>query len=1206
MAEWINEELIRADDGKVYQKIGEDQYVEYTGTLPTEEPVTTVTEEGPTTSEIATGLGAEIAISTAGQAASPLAGPLAPLVAFGAGAYGNYVAQKLEGREDISFGRMLSAGTINLIPGAKLTKIGAATNITKEVVKEAAKAEAKRGAAFGTGEATAVAVIDENRLPTAEEIATYGVGGAIFGGALGSATPKISKSFSKVLGKNVNDIDTAVARGEITSEDITRMGITDSEEEARRIIQETISTVSDRQVARTLTAAVESSGSSPLERTKAWVMPSKVTGREAQDIAFYGRNEVRANTELASKISDRLSKFLENNPYATDSINAYLDSPIDMPRSLKGTPIAGDLETYRETVNNLQSELVSQLSEQKFSNLGKLEQKQLLETIQQSMDQTSPNYVSREYRLFTDPKFSPDPKLKQDAVEEIAIKYRAENPKATIEEARQKATERLNGLLRSSAKNRQLTEDVNFVGSADSVIKARTNPGPAERAFLGEITDPAERVRGTLDNVGRLVYKNKTDIAMANALEKAGLAFKQAPNDADFTPLALRGNLETGLFVPNTVQYALDKTYLSGYQTKGSNVLLDGIRDLYESSVGLSKATKVILNPPSYMVNAYGGMATILGTGVNPISAKYGKGLGYALAEYGPVDKILAGNTAESRKAMTAAMNDMTKYGISNANVIASDIRSNFSSGFFSEKLSKAFEPVSKAYQATDTAARFTVWAANQDMLNKVFPYMTREEVKLAAAKITNDTYQNYDKLSDSIRTLSRFGALPQFVSFTAEFMRNMYNQTRYAMQMVKGDFGTELGIDISNANKAAMRAEGIKRLTALSALIAGTEAGRQAYNASNGIDEEQEKALKETVVADFDKSKSLVFNKDPETGEITYINLSYLVPHAMLAEAFNAATSNKPLESLAPILADNFIGEGTFVAQAGIQAVNNVDANGKPISTSPERFQQFKDQMNFFVSEAFKPGVAREAEKLIETATKEDPRYSFKELAARQAGLRVNKVDITENSTFKVASAIENANLSASEYTKLLRYDEPTPAQAKEVYQKANELRRQNLAVVSNHYNNLAKLGVPEDERIKVLKDAGVSSADIIATMEGKYLPLPTTLEQSTSEIYEERYQKMSPKDAIKDIRTRRKEDPVLARKLFDIAQSRLKMERSNLSEKDKLLKNLSVQQRAAYVIANPDKYKELRKKGIISVAVNQELNRTPEGKAILSRRFR
>ena len=78
--------------------------------------------------------------------------------------------------------------------------------------------EAAKGAAFGVTDATARAVIDEGRLPTAEELAQFGGAGALFGGALGGVTTKIGQKFA---GKTPQQIDDAIAREEITFKDLS-------------------------------------------------------------------------------------------------------------------------------------------------------------------------------------------------------------------------------------------------------------------------------------------------------------------------------------------------------------------------------------------------------------------------------------------------------------------------------------------------------------------------------------------------------------------------------------------------------------------------------------------------------------------------------------------------------------------------------------------------------------------------------------------------------------------------------------------------------------------------------------------------------------------------------------------------------------------------------------------------------------------------
>jgi len=1178
MSEWLSDTIVKADDGQVYEKIGDDSYQLFSGELP---------DNSPTGGEVVAGLGAEVGISAAGQALGAAIPPLYPLLAFSSGMLGNYTAQQIEGREELSLGRMLTAGAINVIPfGSAAKGVNAGTKITGKVVGEAAKIEAKRGAAIGAGESVAVSIIDEGELPEPTQILLNSTIGAGFGGTLGAVAPKFVKAFSKTSGMTIKEIDEAVATGGIGAEDLKDLGVTNSDVEARQIIQQIIDTTEDKQVAKTLAQAMDDK-QSWLEKAKEIFVPSKVLGREVDDLSFYGQKEIQATQELGARIGVRVDAAVKKDPDLEREINQFLDNGL-MPDKVKGTALEGDLLTYKQELNKMAGMLVDQIETHKFSNLSKKGQKQLLKTIQESRDPSNPNYVSREYELFVNPDFKPSPKLKAAAINEVAKTILLKNPKMKIDKVRKKAEKHIDGLVQNSAKNRKLTNNESRTGSTDSIVRARKNPGVAERAFLGEVTTASERIRGTLDNVGRTVYKNKTDINIAAALEKAGLATVNKLDDGSFTPLSLKGNLDTKLFVPNTVQYALDKTYLQGANDKGSDVLR-GVLDLYNSSIGISKAVKVVLNPPSYAVNAIGGWATLLGSGINPnpLSKNYRAGFKYAVSEYGSIDGFLGGKTPEARMAWTEAMQDMTKYGISNANIIASDIRDNIQGGVFSGPAQKLFDPVGKAYSATDTAARFTMWASNQERISKMFNGLSREEIKMAAAKLTNDTFQNYDKLNPTLKLGSRYGVLPQFVSFTAEFMRNIYNQTKYAGQMAGGTFGKSIGIESSSINKEVMQAEGVKRLVALAAMVGGTEAMRQGYNAQQGIDEEKEVALRETIVADFDKSKSLLFTTDEETGDISYINLSYLSPHAMMAEAMNAANSDRPLESLGGVVVDNFVGTGSFVSQSLYQSLSNTDAHGRAITGEVGQLNRVKDKLNHFVSSAFKPGVGREIDNLLDTINSDDPKRTPKELIARQAGYRSNKLDLDTNAFFKIRDRVTSATSAASSHKNLIKRKNPTPQQAASSYETANRIRKENLEVVGRHYKNLLTLGKSEDEALGILRGSGVSSKDAIAITEGMYLPLPKSIDNTLEEEFDERFAGKTQEETLVAIRKLAVEDRPLAKKLLGKLKSNKKVARQNLTGKEKLIKGMSINDRASYVMANPDKYRELVSKGIVTKSV-------------------
>ena len=192
---------------------------------------TMVEDKGPTIKQQIAGLTAEIAISSGAQLAavpaSATTGPFAPLTWIGATFAGGYAgsaaAQQLEGQEDLSQGRALFAGLVNTIPWLGKAKQGTRlAKLTKELASHAGQ-----GAAMGAGEVTAVAVIDEQRMPTIAELGFGTAAGATIGTVLGGGiegvkalAPKTKKLFNKISGKTSEEIDVMVAKGEVLSEDI--------------------------------------------------------------------------------------------------------------------------------------------------------------------------------------------------------------------------------------------------------------------------------------------------------------------------------------------------------------------------------------------------------------------------------------------------------------------------------------------------------------------------------------------------------------------------------------------------------------------------------------------------------------------------------------------------------------------------------------------------------------------------------------------------------------------------------------------------------------------------------------------------------------------------------------------------------------------------------------------------------------------------
>ena len=1151
--------------------------------------------------ELAGELGVEIALSTAGQVAAAASGIAYLPVAFGTGFGASVTAQKTIGDPDVSYGRALVNGVVNLIPASQqLKSVIAGGKITKEVVKEVAKTEAKRGAAIGVGEATAVSVIDNGRLPTVEELAMYGIGGAAFGGALGAATPKIAQSFTKFLGKTPQKIDEDLSTGKITKEDaVDAASPAVSKDEAEKLVDETISAMDRRSAVKTILQANNKDEPSGWQKFKAWAMPSRIVGGDVTDSSFILRRKVNSDIEISSRIARSVDEAIKKNPKLEPIVTKFLETGV-INKGIIGTKLAGDLEKYAEVRESLQRTLIKQLDDYDFDNLPTDAKEALRKTLADSI--RDKNYNTREYKLFTDSNFKVDKRLQQEATREVAQKIQSESKvKLSDDEAMRKADEHIQKLISHSAANKAKNSDVHIPTATDGILRFRHDVGEAERRFLGEITDAGERMRGTLTGLSRIVYKNQADIEIANALTKLGLARPSNTVDPNkYTKLNLKGGLETDLSVPNLVQDALNRVYLKNYNEKFNDDFSGILSSAYQQAISVSKASKVLFNPPSYMINALGGWFTMVGMGMSPVSGGYAKGFKLATTEFKVFEDIFSSGSQKARKELLDDIRDMKRYGLSAANIIESDIRDAFTrGGVFDSTVGKVIQQVGKAYSATDTAARYSVWKHNQKRLTKMFPSLQGEELKRAAARITNDTFQNYDKLSPQLRSASRLGAMPQFVSFTAEFARNISNQIRYAFQMVDGKFGKELGLDPSKADLGAMRREGLVRLTSLATVAAGGEALRRHLNSEVGVTPEKEEALRNSIVADWDKNKSLVFTEMSEDGKkAKYINMAYISPHSMMADIFNAVISDQPVENMSALLSEHLLGDGTFVMTSGMNAIQNRDENGKKISTSADPDTVALEKLKYFFTEAFSLGAQREYGKLVQALQDEktgvDGDLTVNDVILRQFGRRVNTIDVDKSAQLKAKAYKEAASESGREYSTAKKYKNLPPDQLEDLYNRANIARKSNMQKIGEINRDLERLGYTESERIQILKDGNVSSKDIVATLEGMYNPLPREETLSTSDILNgEEFEGLSTRDTVRKIVEISGDDLNLRKRLLNQFKSNLKAERRGLSDKDSLIKNMSTSERADYIQANPERFQEFRRKGVVNKAVMIELRR-------------
>jgi len=427
------------------------------GTALTNKPIekrgTPISEPtGPGAGKIVQGLGTEVAVSTAGKyagaAAGGVFGPIGILLGYTAGAIGSGIAgslaaQKIEGRDEISWGRAISAGLINLIPtpGAQSIKVlgkSAGKGLSK-MAEQGIKYGALEGAATGVVEAQATSIIDKGELAGAKETALYAGIGAGFGGTLGAVGKGLAK---KLKGKTPAEIENTIytdSKGRLgTFELMTNSGADNNrlkpsptfDYEFEKSRQANIREESTSAIGVSSTGISESSYDpnkiglvakiyqklpATARRWIAQVTPS-IVSRQIADIGIDYRNLIKTGEAIGGRVAQAVARETELDPRTAPAFEKFFDGgEIDPILVEKG--LLGVLSEWRDFVDSQQRVLSRLLGDDAIKGLDEESQMLLMGKINASI--RDKDYLAQEFEIYTNENFIVDPKLKQKAIDEI-------------------------------------------------------------------------------------------------------------------------------------------------------------------------------------------------------------------------------------------------------------------------------------------------------------------------------------------------------------------------------------------------------------------------------------------------------------------------------------------------------------------------------------------------------------------------------------------------------------------------------------------------------------------------------------------------------------------------------------------------------------------------------------------------------------------
>jgi len=1000
---------------------------------------------GPGLGKIGTGLATEVAIGEGAKLAGTLAGGPVGYVLGGiaGGVAGSLAAQEIEGREDVSWGRVAADTFLNLIPGG-LGKAKKGVGVLPRLAQEGAK-RAAGGAVISATGAQIEKAVEDRELLTQDELLTAAAVGGTLGLGLGAAGELMKKAYPKFSGKGSQILNDAYEKGD---------------PDAMQVVE---TVAGENPTGR---------GSRFLRMIFEKVAPSKLVGAGASQSIIRAKNEAAAAVDLASQVRKTVNEATANaTKEQKQALEDYVTAKSDeLPEVFE--PIKNTLDDARTKIGTYQNQII-----ELFHN-GDLElDERIAQKIQDSVE--SRNYFTREYRLYEDSGYRPS----QDSINALKAKLQKDGMEET------EATEFINNMLLDRNDSVKL---MNSIYGNKRVLKQRKELSDEMREFLGEYEDVGEKLFGTISRLGRLVAYEDGNRRVVDSLLKNNIArgVPASESAGDLQRLSIRNKKfldQNGndVLVPEDVNKALDDLYSSGAPKDSGPWMSRMVSDLLATTTATAKFVRVPLNLASYPVQFWGNLSLVAGQGFNPFRGLK-KGMRVAINEALP-EKMKKGQLS------LLELNRLKELGIVNKGVTASDIRDGFNNGVTPKFFQKAVEGTGKAYNVFDTAQRISVFENYKKFLTDIIPdadikRIGQREFEQLAGDLTNDTYMNYDRINKGLRGLSRYGILNEFGAFNFELARTTFNQARLAKSMVDGSFVTKLkddfGVDLDPGTIKKIQREGYKRFAALSAVLAAGSSVPMVLNREGGVTEEKEQAMRRTALAPWEKNQALLLQLNGTKARAA--NLSYQIPTAELTSIFEAGYRGgnflQATGGMIDSLWSKYGGNLTINMKNIVAAINNLNpTNGKVISEKPEQDKLGRglDMVSWYLGETFTPGTISDLQKIDERETIENVlRYSL--------GFRSRNFDIVDGARFKFSNLKKNIEAVRSSYSgETFQRD-----QIAESYERHNALYRQNLEAAIIHVNDLRTLDVPEQGITDVLK--GFSKSEREDILQGRVGNLP------------------------------------------------------------------------------------------------------------------
>ena len=706
------------------------------------------------------------------------------------------------------------------------------------------------------------------------------------------------------------------------------------------------------------------------------------------------------------------------------------------------------------------------------------------EALEKTIVDNKGTYVSRSYKVFTDPNWSNKipPEVTVAALNYLATQYDGDYNVAEVKlnelvKGDKTAYMNMEGLIKEST-----------LGARDlTILMGRKNIAPEIRALLGENTDADVNYARTMLKMNRLIHNTH----FLNVLKEKGdgnFLFEEGdPRRPPEASVQLAGNSSkvmeplNGMFTTPEVKQALEdalgKSSLPQYL---NNVI--GINGAIKyGKVVLSPATQVrnFMSAPFFVMQSgtfdLRYMKLAMQTVTDQIRAREGgsveyyrdlvkKGVLYDTPNAGLLQDLL-----DDSQQVFAAIDNATGYSA------PAKIAKN--------TLKRWNDNIKKVYRASDDFWKIVAYEGTKAQLAQAKPNLSIQEIEAMAAKRTRDTVPTYSLTGKGMKALGRFPLVGSFVAFSSEIIRTSINN----IKLIQSDL-----------KDPDLRPLAYKRMAGMAVAHAWAGAAASMTAALYGVDDDEEEAMRK-LGSPWAENSAIAYLGRDDDGRMRTIDLSFVDPYNIFHKPLVALMRNQPWgDSLAGAV--NEVWKPFFGLDIAAGSIFELVSNSKIRSGAPifnpdaPGLDQSADIAEHLIT-TLGPGVVSPIVRIYKAAfdkkTSQGRVYKLEDEIAATFGVRLSTFDPKFAMYYRVSNFKEQLSNANSYLYKAASDINPVDDDAlASAFKSANDIRVRGYNDMMQIVNAARKSGLSNQQIRKILRVSNLSKKYSNALARGKEAP--------------------------------------------------------------------------------------------------------------------